>query len=173
MTGILVMGIGNTLLSDEGLGVHVVERLQQQGLPAEVDCMDAGTMSFTLLAPIAEVDGWIVVDAAQLSEPAGTVRTFIDHEMDAFLSHARRTAHSVGLLDLMDMARLTDALPAKRALIGIQPDDMNWGDAPSPACEASVDVAADAVRAVLEGWGVLPFSDLSKSVADAQGAPTP
>ena len=69
--GILVLGIGNTLLSDEGVGVHVVNALlNSPNCPREnVEYMDGGTLSFTLAVPIQSADALIVIDAAQLGCP--------------------------------------------------------------------------------------------------------
>jgi hydrogenase maturation protease len=149
----LVLGIGNTLLSDEGSGVHVVEYLRR--LHPETDelrYLDGGTLSFTLAADIEASDHLIVVDAAQLGESPGAVRCFLDADMDRFLGTARHSAHEVGLLDLMDIARLTDTLPARRALIGIQPESLDWGDTPSPAVARAIPEAAERVLGLLDDW---------------------
>ncbi|WP_457664720.1 HyaD/HybD family hydrogenase maturation endopeptidase [Thiolapillus sp.] len=161
----LILGIGNTLLKDEGIGVHVLDYLRQQ-YPQDknVTFMDGGTLSLTLAADIEEHDQLIVIDAAQLGEEAGSVRCMEAEEMDAFLGAARRSVHEVGLLDLIDIARLTRSLPARRALVGIQPLIMDWGEEPSPAVKASIPAAAKLVTEVLERWrhsssdrgGVLP-----------------
>jgi hydrogenase maturation protease len=60
--------------------------------------------------------------------------------------------HELGLRDLLDAARLTDSLPARRALVGVQPGQLGWGMALSPPVAAAVPVAADAARQVLEAW---------------------
>ena len=109
-------------------------------------------MSFTLAADIEAADHLIVVDAAQLGESPGTVRCFLDADMDRFLGTARHSVHEVGLLDLMDIARLTDTLPARRALIGIQPDTLGWGDTPSPVVARAIPEAAGRVLGLLDEW---------------------
>jgi len=149
----LVLGIGNTLLGDEGVGVHVVAALQRDhaALPA-VRYLDGGTLGFTLAADVAAADHLVVVDAARLDAPPGTVRSFADAEMDRFLAGRRRTPHEVGLLDLLDMARLSGDLPARRALVAIQPERLDWGVDPTPAVREAVPAACDAVLDLLRRW---------------------
>lgn len=149
----LVLGIGNTLLTDEGIGVYVIRYLAQRypHLP-DVDYMDGGTLSFTLAEPIAAADGLITVDAARLDAPPGSVRRFEGEEMDRFLQGKRSSVHEVSLADLLDMARLTGDLPERRCLIGIQPSAMGWGDQPTPEVEAAIPEAAKLVLDTLFRW---------------------
>ncbi len=149
----LILGIGNTLLSDEGIGVHVVEYLRRRHPENdELRYLDGGTLSFTLAAEIETSDHLIVVDAAQLGESPGAVRCFLDAEMDRFLGTSQHSVHEVGLLDLMDIARLTDTLPVRRALVGIQPDSLGWGDTPSAVVARAIPEAANRVLGLLDGW---------------------
>jgi len=153
MQNILVLGIGNPLLSDEGAGIHTLDYLRKHfGNIPGVEYVDGGTLSFTLAATIEDADNLIVVDAAQLSEEAGCVRCFTGSEMDGFVGKAKRSVHEVGLKDLIDIARLTDSLPERRALIGIQPRDIDWGEAPSEAVARAIPVAAAEVVSVIERW---------------------
>jgi hydrogenase maturation protease len=150
----LVLGIGNTLLGDEGVGVHAVHALEARlGSPKNVQFLDGGTLSFTLAGPIESTDQLIVIDAAQLNAPPGTVQAFEGEEMDRFLGRQRkRSVHEVGLLDLMTIARLTDALPARRALIAVQPEYVDWADAPTPAVAAAIPRACDIANGLIERW---------------------
>jgi hydrogenase maturation protease len=150
---LLILGIGNNLLSDEGVGVHVVQHLQaRETLPAGVTLMDGGTLSFTLAEPIAQADALIVVDAARLDAAPGTIRVVEGEAMDAFLRGARNSVHEVSLADLMDMARLTGDLPQRRCLVGIQPESLDWGEAPSAAVAAAIPAAARQVREIALRW---------------------
>lgn len=150
----LVLGIGNTLLSDEGVGVHTVTRLRaRHGELPRVEWMDGGTLSFSLAAAIEDAARLIVVDAAQLHAPPGTVRVFVDSKMDQFLAApGRRSVHEVGLIDLISMVRLCRRLPSPRALIGIQPLCTDWGEQPSEAVAANLFRAENAVAALIEEW---------------------
>ena len=148
-----ILGIGNTLLRDEGIGIHVLKALQAR-LPADdaLSFVDGGTLSFTLAAEIEASDRLVVIDAAQLGEAPGTVRCFIDNEMDSFLGSCKRSVHEVGLLDLFDIARLTQTLPGQRALVGIQPASVDWGEEPTEAVAAAIPVAVQKVCDLLELW---------------------
>lgn len=150
---ILVLGIGNTLLSDEGAGVHAMEYLRScyPAIPG-VHYLDGGTLSFTLAGEIEDAGNLIVIDAAQLDAAPGTVRCMTGQEMDRFLGSGKCSVHEVGLIDLMDIARLMDTFPRHRALIGIQPETTDWGDAPSPqVSKAFPEVAAHALG-LIEQW---------------------
>ena len=150
----LILGIGNTLLSDEGVGVHAVNHLRSAYPETDhICCLDGGTLSFTLAAPIEDADQLIVIDAAQLRAEPGTVRVFEGDDMDRFLgSNKKSSVHEVGLLDLLTVARLTDQLPAKRALIGIQPQQVDWGDAPTAPVDAAIPKACDMAMGLVERW---------------------
>ena len=149
----LVLGIGNNLLSDEGVGIYTIAYLAEHypGLP-EVELMDGGTLSFTLAEPIARADGLIVVDAARLDGPPGLIRRFEDEQMDEYLKGKRGSVHEVGLADLIDMTRLTGDMPTRRCLIGIQPQSLAWGDRPTPEVEAAIPAAALMVVETVRRW---------------------
>lgn len=153
-TRIIVLGVGNTLLSDEGIGVHVMERLRRDhSEPGTIDFLDGGTLSFTLAGPMAEADQLIIIDAAELKSPPGTVSLFEDDAMDDYLSRGkRRSVHEVSLVDLLAIAHLTDSLPPRRALIGIQPQRVDWGEEPSPAVAAAIPRACEMAVNLMQKW---------------------
>ena len=129
----LVLGFGNVLLGDDGAGVQLVERLRIELAVSGHEFIDGGTMSFSLLSYIEATTSLLVIDAAELGRPAGSIALFEGAAMDDFLKSARRrTVHEVGLIDLMDMARLRDCLPGRRALLCIQPGCIDWGETLSP-----------------------------------------
>lgn len=150
----LILGIGNILLRDEGAGIHVLHRLA--GLLAErddVELLDGGTLSFTLAGAIEDAARLIVIDAAQLNAAPGTTQVFAGDEMDAFIGGNRKcSVHEVSLIDLMAIAHLTGQLPAQRALIGIQPGEIDWGETPSAAVSAAIPHACKHTLALIEDW---------------------
>ena len=149
----LILGIGNTLLSDEGAGIHALNLMQSEytDIP-NLTFVEGGTLSFTLATWIEDCDSLVVFDAAELQMHAGCVRTFAGADMDTFLGAAKRSAHEVGIMDLMDIARLTDHLPANRALIGIQPDYMDWGMQPTQAVHRALPIAVNEAVKLIETW---------------------
>ena len=150
---VLVLGIGNTLLSDEGVGVHAVRSLEADALLPGVQYLDGGTLSFTLAGVIEESEQLIVVDAAELGASAGTVCCFEGAAMDEFLGSSRkRSVHEVSLLDLMAVVLLAGRLPDRRALVGIQPHTLDWGHDPSPAVQQAIPEACAQVRGLIDRW---------------------
>ncbi len=137
---ILVLGIGNTLLADEGVGIVAMQALESQfGEGKNMEFIDGGTLSFTLAVPISECDALLVIDAAELGAAPGTVRRFEGEAMDRFLGENRKSSvHEVGLLDLRAISLLTGYWPQNRALIGIQPAFVGWGEALTPAVAAAL-----------------------------------
>lgn len=151
----LVLGIGNTLLTDEGVGVHVIRSLAGRMFADAdgVELMDGGTLSFTLAGAIEAAASLIVVDAAQLHAAPGAVRVFEADGMDAFLLGNRKSSvHEVGLSDLMTIAKLTGHWPGQRALVAIQPEKVDWGEAPTRDVAAAIPVACDEIQSLIEAW---------------------
>jgi hydrogenase maturation protease len=141
---ILVLGIGNILLQDEGLGVHVVERLQARWLlPRQVQVLDGGTSGMTLLDDIAACDHLLIIDCARLDGPPGTIHEFQGNAVPAFFQQ-RISPHQIGLSDLMAAAALIDALPGELSLIAVEPESIELGTELTAtgerACEAALDL---------------------------------
>ncbi|SPE22630.1 Ni,Fe-hydrogenase maturation factor (hya operon) [Candidatus Sulfotelmatomonas gaucii] len=96
----LVLGLGNVIMGDEGVGVHVVRALEKHTLPAGVECLDGGTGGFILLEPLQNADRIILIDAAADGNPLGTVtRTTPRFSKDY---PPTLTAHDIGVKDLLD-----------------------------------------------------------------------
>ena len=152
----LILGIGNQLMTDDGVGGQAVIRLAEETKQmSNVSCLDGGTLGHLLVGYIEESDNLIVVDAAQMQAQPGEVRVFEDEEMDRFLStNPNRSVHEVGLSDLMDMAFLGGHLPKRRALIAVQPLDTDWGvELSGPVLQSLPEVCNRAI-ALIEGWRV-------------------
>ena len=96
----LVLGLGNVIMGDEGVGVHVVRALERLELPANVECLDGGTGGFVLLEPLQQADHIILIDATDDGNPQGTVtRTTPRFSQDY---PPTLTAHDIGVKDLLD-----------------------------------------------------------------------
>ena len=150
----LVLGIGNVLLQDEGAGVHAIRLLA--GLAAQrddIELMDGGTLSFSLAGAIEDAENLIVIDAAQYDGESGSTRVFVGEQMDAFIGSNRKcSVHEVSLIDLMAIALLAGQLPQRRALIGIQPQTIAWGDTPSPPVAGAIRQACDQTMQLIGEW---------------------
>jgi len=152
MSRTLVLGVGNILLADEGAGVHAMRYLADHYDLPDTTYIDAGTLSFTLASDISEADNLIVFDAAQIESEPGDVRVFVAEEVDEFLRSGRGSVHEVGFADLMDIARLEGYLPERIALIGIQPEQLGWGEAPSETVRRSFPRAAGNAASLIHKW---------------------
>jgi len=148
----LILGVGNTLLRDDGAGVHVVTQLKEAGVDGGVRVLDAGTLGFALLPEVQDCTALIVVDAARDGLAPGAVTVREGAAMDAFVCRRGRSVHDVGVADLLAMARLSGRLPARRALVGIEPAAVEWGVACTPAVAEALPVAAARVRELLARW---------------------
>lgn len=154
----VVLGIGNPLMGDDGLGIHVARDLasRQAGLPLparHVEILDGGTLGYLLLERLEGAEALIVVDAAHLGREPGALGVFAGADMDAFLgANPTASVHEVGLMDLMQMLALLGQTPRRRALVGVQPAVIDWVTELSPALGGSVSAASDAVVALLSEW---------------------
>jgi hydrogenase maturation protease len=148
-----VLGVGNTLLGDEGVGVHALRFLRTQRLAPVVDLVDGGTLGFSLAGLLSEAEQVIVIDAAEMHAPPGTLRQFEGEEMDQFLARRKSsTAHEVSLYDLLVVGHLTGGLPQRRALVAVQPSEFGWIEALSPEVEQALPRVAETVSALIGGW---------------------
>jgi hydrogenase maturation protease len=116
---VLVLGIGNVLMGDEGVGVEVVRRISQMRLPENVQCLDGGTGSFLLLEPMQRANRIMLIDSTIDGHSPGTVT----HLTPRFSSEypMTLTAHDIGLKDLLDAAYLT-GMPLDLTLFAISID---------------------------------------------------
>jgi len=149
---IAVVGIGNSLLTDDGAGIHTLEKFAAENSDDGVFCLDGGTVGLALLDRLSNLAGLVALDAMKLGKPPGTVTVLTGTDMDVHLRTQHGSVHEVGLSDLMDALRLSDQLPAQRALIGIEPENMDWGTAPTAAVSAALPAAVAAARKLVREW---------------------
>ena len=149
---IAVVGIGNSLLTDDGVGIHALERFAENNSDEHVFCLDGGTVGLALLDRLSGLDGLVVLDAMKLGARPGTVVVLTGAEMDAHLRKQHGSVHEVGLSDLMDALRLRGDLPERRALIGIEPQEMGWGTWPTTAVAAALPEACGEARQLVRRW---------------------
>lgn len=150
----IVLGLGNTLLGDDGAGIYALKELQNDAHYNDtIEFVDGGTLSFTLTDVLYNADNLIVIDAAQLNASPGDVRVFTNEAMDTFVRSGKcSSVHEVSLSELLDMARLLDALPGRRALIGVQPQTVDWADQPTDAVKNAIPLICREAHTLLEAW---------------------
>ena len=124
---ILVLGVGNVLLRDEGVGVKAVVKLQSEyDFSDNVELMDGGTLGLSLLEPICAADHLIVVDAVKYGHPPGTLYRFTSDDFARRVSY-KNSIHQLDLVDTLAYAELLEKSP-RTVIVGIEPEDMSpWG----------------------------------------------
>ncbi len=159
--GVLVLGIGNTLLGDEGVGVRVARALAEaddaagSALPPGTRIVDGGTLGLELLPLLCDAQGVVVVDAVNLGQPAGSVAV-IRGEATRSVPQPPDSAHELGLAALLETARFAGQLPARVSIVGVQPGRITADLELSPPVEAALPVAAELTRQ--EAWALCPSS---------------
>jgi hydrogenase maturation protease len=149
-----VLGVGNVLLSDDGVGVHAIRRLEEVvRLPEEVQVLDGGTKGLDLLQYLEGVSHLLIVDAVEVDEPPGTLRRLAGEEVPAYLS-LKMSPHEIGLPDMLFAAQLRELYPDEVVIWGVQPATMEVGLELSPPVASILDALVEAVVKELEEWGV-------------------
>lgn len=154
----LVLGLGNILMGDEGVGVRVIERLlERYKFPEEVQVLDGGTLGLDLLPFVEDSSRLLVVDAVQARKAAGTLVRMTGREIPLFLDVSKVSPHQEGLQDLLAVAALKGTLPDEVVLWGAQIGSIGVSLDLSPDVDRQVDALADKVLEELAGWGIEPL----------------
>ena len=151
--GVLVLGLGNVLLGDDGIGAAAVDRLERDyRIPSEVRLVEGGTLGLSLLAEIAEAQHVILVDAVATDAPPGTlVRLDGADVIDAVRD--RLSVHQVGVADLLNAARLIGRYPVSVVLLGLVPGLIGLGVGRTHAVDAAIDALVAAVLREVQTLG--------------------
>jgi len=148
---VILLGIGNLILRDEGVGVHVVRELEERKLPLGVEVIDGGTATMDLLSVIYEAESIIVIDALRSGGKPGTIYRCLPQDlMDAV--DRPLSLHQVGLLDVLAMARQLGG-HASVVIIGVEPKEISWGMELTPEVSAAVPKVIKAIFKELRGMG--------------------
>ncbi len=151
---VVVLGLGNILLRDEGVGVRAVEALAgRYALPAEVEVVDGGTAGMDLLNTLAGCDHLLICDAVRTGAPPASVVKLVGLEVPA-LFQTRFSPHQLGLAEVLATLVLTGEAPGAVTLVGIVPVDLELGLDLSPEVAAAVGQAVEWLATELRGLGV-------------------
>jgi hydrogenase maturation protease len=135
---LLVLGLGNVLLGDDGAGVTAVDYIARHyDVPDGVSLHDGGTLGLSLLPLVTSAERVILVDAVAADAPAGSLVQLVGEQV-AHASLHRLSPHQVGVADLLDGARLVDRLPETLLLIGVVPESIELEVGLSPPVAASI-----------------------------------
>jgi hydrogenase maturation protease len=145
----IIIGIGNLILRDEGVGVHAVRELEGRKLPAHVEIIDGGTSLMELLPVIQDAERIIVIDALRGGGEPGTVYRVTP---DDLMAETERTLslHQVSLLEVLGMVRQLGGDP-QVVIIGVEPHEISWGMELTAEVEAKLPQVVEAVLEELKG----------------------
>lgn len=144
---VVVLGVGNTLLEDEAIGVRAVEELQRlYNVPPEVQVIDGGTAGMELLESLEDLDKLIIVDCVRVGQPPATIIRRVDDEVPNFF-RMKISPHQIGISDVLAALTLRERFPKRLALIGIQPKSLECGIELTPEVAA---VLPEVVRMAVE-----------------------
>jgi hydrogenase maturation protease len=139
MAELLVLGLGNLLLTDDGLGPAVLAQLMRRFVaPPEVQLLDGGTLGLALLGELSEARSAILVDAVAADAPAGTM-VRLDGDDVAPAVADKLSPHQIGVADLLDAARLLGREPPRLILLGAVPQSLELGVGCTPAVDAAIE----------------------------------
>jgi len=142
---IIVIGVGNLLLKDEGVGVHVARELKKNDLPSGIEVFDGGVAGIGLLDYLREASKVLLIDAADMNLKPGAVVRFTPEDVREEKIGPRFSSHDIGLLEILQLAKALEQGPQEVVIIGIQPKEISWGTGLSPEVQASVPRAIEAV----------------------------
>lgn len=149
----LVLGLGNPLMTDDGIGLAALEWLRDDWiLPDEVVLRDGGTWGLRLLPDVEDAARLLLVDAVDVGRPPGTIVVLERDELPRFLSH-KLSPHQVGVRDLLALAELRGRLPDDTVAMGIQPVRVELGSGVSSEADAAMDELVSRILDRLERWG--------------------
>jgi hydrogenase maturation protease len=148
----VVLGLGNLLNKDEGLGIHALNRLEAESrLPAEFELVDGGTLGMNLLPLVEECSHLLILDATDAGRVPGEIIE-LEGKSIPLLSWAKLSEHQVGFQEVLALANFRERFPPHLYLIGIQPDDLNQGIELSQVVENALPQLIIRAGEIIAGW---------------------
>jgi len=164
--GVLVLGLGNVLLGDDGVGAAAIARIERDyRVPPGVRLVEGGTLGLSLLGVVAEAEHVILVDAVRTDQPPGTL-VRMDGADVADAVRDRLSPHQVGVADLLDAVRLIDCCPASITLLGLAPERIELAVVRSSAVDHGLDGLIAAIVREVEGLGYKMVRELEAGSRD-------
>lgn len=149
----LVLGCGNPIMADDGLGIAVLERLQRGWrFPPEVQLVDGGTWGVNLLPAVESTGRLLLLDAIRSGLPPGTLVTLTGTELPRFFAH-KLSPHQIDLREVLALAELRGTVPATIVALGAEPELIDMRASLSPSVEVVVEELARRAVAQLSAWG--------------------
>jgi hydrogenase maturation protease len=148
----LVLGLGNLVHSDDGLGVHAIQLLQRDPrMPSDVTLIDGGTQGLGLIPHISGFDRVVVIDAIDVGEAPGTLLRLEGKALENLPGKA--SVHALGFADLMVALKLLDSSPQEMVLLGVQPQSTSdWSTELTPAVQRALEKLPGLVLDQIAAW---------------------
>ncbi|MEE9419598.1 MAG: HyaD/HybD family hydrogenase maturation endopeptidase [Desulfatiglandaceae bacterium] len=134
---VVVLGVGTLLLSDEGVGVHVANKLMEMDLPPGVQVVEGGTDGFRLMNVVTEAARLIVVDAVKGGGPPGSIYRFDIKDAPTYPDEYKTSVHQIGILEVVHLSELVGEAP-ETTIIGVEPKSLDMGMELSPEVKAKL-----------------------------------
>lgn len=154
MKEITVLGVGNILMQDEGIGVRVVEQLLcQYTFPPNVQVLDGGTLGMELLRFLVGTDKLILVDAVAGNLPPGSLYQFRNDEVKAYFKE-KVSMHELGIQDVLSVMDVLEKPVQEIMILGVQPLTIDIGLEMTPLIGKTVEIIVQKVLLALKNWRV-------------------
>ena len=155
MERIVIMGLGNVLYGDEGLGVHAAHHLcRSWEFPEHVEVVDGGTQGHSLLTYVEDASCLLVLDAVDFGLPPGRIVIREGQDIPMYLSSQKISPHQNSFSEVLALAELRGCLPQQVVLVGMQPQSMKMGAPLSDVIRESLETLAKTSLTLLRRWGV-------------------
>jgi hydrogenase maturation protease len=153
---IMVLGVGNLIFTDEGVGIHVIRKLEERyGFPENVSIQDGGVLGINLLGVISAADHLIVVDAVKNGGKPGDLHRLEGKEIPKRIL-AKNSLHQVDLLEALTLCQALDKVP-ETVIIGVEPKDIeSVGLELTPPVQEKMDSLLEMVLKELDRLGIVP-----------------
>ncbi|MCF8261136.1 MAG: HyaD/HybD family hydrogenase maturation endopeptidase [Melioribacteraceae bacterium] len=146
---ILIVGVGNSIQMDDGVGIHTINELKKYDLPRNVKLFDGGTLGVDLMPWLEGNDHVIFIDSVDANENPGTIFKFKPDDIN-YESAPKTSVHQIGLIEAIQMIKLIGKAPSEITIFGIQPKTIDWGENLTEPVENSIPKVIKHVLAEIE-----------------------
>ncbi len=152
MAEISIVGVGNTVMQDDGFGVRVAEYLQEHtDYPDFVQILDGGTLGMDLMPYIADSKKLLLIDAINIDAPVGSYHSFTGDELNAYFKN-KISVHDLGINDMLAVLKLTDNPVEEVIVIGVKPDIVSLGVDLTEKIAAKIPMVAKEAKKIVDRW---------------------
>jgi len=146
---VVIIGVGNLLMKDEGIGIHAIQALEEMGLPPDIKIVDGGT-SPDLISYTRAGDKMIIIDCAKAGGEPGSVYRFKPEDLAAEKQELA-SAHQMGVVENLNLMSFTGNKPKDVVIIGVEPAEIDWGMELSPLLRQRLPKVIEVVMKEIKG----------------------